>query len=158
MIRSGRFRTRVSLYGNTAIRKAYCEECGCMAMVIDGNLQCCDRASDDEPNAVKREVESVFSRKPPPTTAQKEILDAQGHRCFWCDRAFGSYVFKGTRRRRLVINWDHLVPFVWSGDNSTNNFVAACQVCNGLKSSRMYRTIEEAKVDLQARWEEAGYV
>jgi len=38
-----------------------------------------------------------------------------------------------------------VVPFSYSQNNYRYNFVAACQICNGLKGSSMFATVEEAR-------------
>jgi 5-methylcytosine-specific restriction endonuclease McrA len=49
--------------------------------------------------------------------------------------------------------WDHLVPYVYGYDNSDDNFVAACQICNNIKSSKLFSSLEEAREYINARLE-----
>lgn len=41
--------------------------------------------------------------------------------------------------------------------NSTPNFVAACHVCNGIKSDKLFQTLDEARVFIQLAREAKGY-
>jgi 5-methylcytosine-specific restriction endonuclease McrA len=50
----------------------------------------------------------------------------------------------------LKVNWDHVVPFSYSQNNYAYNFVAACQICNGIKGSQMFKTLEEARIHIRA--------
>jgi hypothetical protein len=51
-----------------------------------------------------------------------------------------------------------MVPYAYSQDNGTPNFVAACHVCNGLKSAKMFRTIDEARGYLASKRAAKGYL
>jgi hypothetical protein len=42
-------------------------------------------------------------------------------------------------------------------DNRSINFVAACSICNGLKSSMMFQTEEEARVYIYEAWQRKGF-
>lgn len=154
-----RRRAYVGLYGNVPIPKERCDSCGGQyAFVIDGLLQCCNTPFTATPRIVKREACPEQERKRPSAAARRACLREQEDRCLYCERQFGSYVTRGIRAYKLRVAWDHAVPFAYSQDNRDVNFVAACHICNGLKSSRIYPTLEVARVDLQFRWSQAGYV
>lgn len=74
--------------------------------------------------------------------------------CFYCDREFGSVVWV-KRERTLRVHWDHVTPYVHTFDNREVNFVAACQICNGWKSDKVFDTIEEIRGYLQRKWDKA---
>ncbi|TLZ87260.1 MAG: hypothetical protein E6K00_05760 [Methanobacteriota archaeon] len=63
---------------------------------------------------------------------------------------FNSAVERKGRLIYLKVNWDHFVPFAYSQNNYAYNFVAACQICNGIKGSSTFRTLEEARVYVMA--------
>jgi len=52
----------------------------------------------------------------------------------------------------LRINFDHVVPFAYSQNNYRHNFVAACHICNSIKSSMMFNTLDEARAYIVATW------
>lgn len=89
--------------------------------------------------------EASIVRRQPTEEEKREILAAQGNRCMYCERSFGSPVIRKGRLVWLRVTWDHLVPFSYGQNNYRYNFVAACQICNGLKGSMMFATIEEAR-------------
>ena len=103
-------------------------------------------------NETIRMSPSSFIRRRPPLSVQRGILDAQANRCYYCDRPFGSSVIRRGRLTILKAVWDHYIPFAYRGSNPAENFVAACQVCNGFKSSMIFETREEAQLYLRRRW------
>ena len=148
----------VSIYGNIKIPKAYREHCGAFSFVIDGILSCCDRALEFEARRYKRESEPEQRRKLPPVVERRAQLELQGNRCFYCGRSFGSYVFKNLKTTRLLVHFDHLLPYVYSQNNHSRNFVASCQICNQIKRDKCFQTVEEAQIFILNRWEEKGIV
>jgi 5-methylcytosine-specific restriction endonuclease McrA len=82
---------------------------------------------------------------------KREIMAAQSNRCAYCLTTFGSVVYWRKRNVRLQIEWDHLVPFAYNRDNRPANFVAACHICNRIKSSLLFQTMDEARAYIQAR-------
>lgn len=87
---------------------------------------------------------------------RRQIKEQDG-KCYYCERPFGMLLYRGIRKKRLEVHWDHYVPFAFSQDNSIPNFVAACDVCNRMKSSKLYASLWEAKIDLAAKWSFSGY-
>ena len=57
----------------------------------------------------------------------------------------------------IKVNWDHQLPYAFSQNNATSNFVAACHVCNGIKSDRLFKTVEEAQLYLAQKRKQKGY-
>jgi hypothetical protein len=85
-------------------------------------------------------------RKGPNAAEKKLILELQGNRCLYCEMLFGSAIERKGRLIFLKVNWDHFVPFAYTQNNYAYNFVAACQICNGIKSSHLFKTLEEARI------------
>lgn len=148
-----RVATHLAVYGNVGLIRATCPECAHPAIVIDGELQCCGVQLKDSPTCWKRVVEPEFERKQPSLDEQRACLWRQDGRCIYCTLPFGSYVFRRSRHVKLQVRWDHFVPFSYSADNSDANFVAACQICNGIKSDKLFNTLEEAQAHIAARRE-----
>jgi 5-methylcytosine-specific restriction endonuclease McrA len=134
-----------------------CPDCKRFAFVIEGKMACCDLKVTVEPTEHKRMSLTAPGRRIPPRKDRQAILRRQEQRCLYCRRQFGAVVYRHGRMRRLRIHWDHMTPFAFSQDNRTSNFAAACNVCNNLKASLMFQTVEEAEVYLHAKWEEKGY-
>ncbi len=96
-------------------------------------------------------------RKAPPASIRARVLDVQRNRCMYCEHEFGTIVRRGTRTLSLRLNWDHFIPYSFGLTNAGDNWIAACHVCNGIKSSRMFETVGRAKQFILARWVEKGY-
>lgn len=148
--------THLALYGNLGLIRTWCGDCQCFALVINWEKQCCYNRIDDSQAAYMQRMSSPEQRRRlPPVNQRKEILQAQDHRCLYCERMFGSTVTRHHRKIRLKINWDHFVPYAYSQNNAAYNFAAACHVCNQLKSSLMFQTVHEAQIYLADKWRES---
>lgn len=143
-----------AIYGKVQIPRVYCEECMCWTLVIDGERQC-GFHSEKEFKIVryKRMSISASDRGKPRSKDQKELLEMSNYSCFYCFRSFGSWFRVKGKLRKLVVEWDHCVPYVWDRNNSVDNFVPACQICNRWKSSLIFRDIEEVRVYVATKWE-----
>lgn len=106
----------------------------------------------------------------PPAPVQSDLLQEYENRCAYCRLPFGMLVWKrgigSTRTSQtggyrysanfaaivLRLEWDHFTPFTYSDSNASDQFLPACQLCNGLKSDKVYRTLEGAREALEPRW------
>lgn len=77
---------------------------------------------------------------------RKRIVASQGGRCIYCQERFGSLIWSEKRKKpsSVVLQWDHFTPFSYSMNNQKGNFVAACGICNRIKSNNMFESIDEA--------------
>lgn len=76
---------------------------------------------------------------------RQAILTEQRHRCFYCGIEFGDVVRRRARVMVLRPQFDHVMPFAFSQRNDAAQvFVAACQVCNGIKGDLTFLSIEDA--------------
>jgi 5-methylcytosine-specific restriction endonuclease McrA len=122
-------------------------------------MGCCGKKHEPTPERWKRESEPLELRRRPGEADKRRILDEQGHLCFYCFQPFGYFVRRPGKARscRLRQEWDHAVPYSYSQNNNATNFVAACHVCNGLKSDYVFATPDEARVRLDDLRRQAGY-
>ncbi len=95
-------------------------------------------------------------RKGPSEARKRELRELQENCCFYCGRRFGSWVYRGFKLVWLRVHFDHVVAYAYSRNNYPDNFVAACHICNGLKGSKLFETVDEAKAYLLQRWEKKG--
>ena len=146
----------IALYGNTKIEKAWCTDCDGYSFVVDDKLVCCGQRASGLPSKYKRESEPEFTRRLPPVAVRRAKLEEQNYRCFYCERRFDSLVYRKGKPVRLKQVWDHQVPHSYSQNNQASNFVAACHICNGIKSSFLFQTLEEAQVYITEKWAEKG--
>lgn len=146
--------SHVAIYGNISIKRKYCSSCQCWALVIDGKLACCDERDESEASKLKRMSEPEDRRHGPGVATRKAILRAQGDKCFYCTRSFGSLIMMRGALRKLKCHWDHLDPFVRSMNNRSDNWVAACNFCNLWKADKIFRSIEEIQIYVSEKWKE----
>lgn len=145
----------IGYYGTEGILKAFCPDCRSTSFVIEDKFSCCDRDFELDPNTVlesRQESQCPGHRKQPTTRRKKQALFYQDDKCFYCDKPFGLPVMYYNRLTFLRVCWDHVKPFAYMQDNPDDNFVAACQFCNGWKSSRIFPSLDEARRYLQTKW------
>lgn len=147
-----------ALYGNIGIIREQCPLCMSVALVIRGEFQCCDFKMQITPRRVVRIVEPEFVRRTPGAEDKRSILERQKQCCFYCDRRFGSAVLRKNNLRILKVCWDHQIPWVYSQNNSAQNFVAACQICNGFKGNRCFAGPDEARSFIEGRWRQKNII
>lgn len=169
-----------ALYGKVALNKEFCQRCKQWAFVLEdrrniARLQCCNRRLDANPEKWKRESVCGIGKRPAiPRRGREAIIQNQESRCLYCEHPFGTHILRMTSKRarrvfganvsvtphriflRAVI--DHMVPWSYHGHHDYKNLAAACQVCNGIKSSRMFATVEEARVYIGIQKERKGYI
>lgn len=149
--------SNVALYGNTAVQRVFCEDCETWTFVRDGLKNCCGQLSGEEPLKIKRESEPWFKRKKPSKAARERIARAQDNKCLYCEQPIGKLVLRKGKPIFLRVNWDHVMPYAWSADNRKENFVLACHVCNGIKASKLFKTLIEAQIYIRKIRREKGY-
>ncbi len=145
-----------ALYGNTLLKRGRCPECGGTSFVQDGVSACCHATIEFETSRTRRMSSARDRRKGPSVQRKQELRELQGGCCFYCGRRFGSYVYRGFKLVWLRVHFDHVVAYAYSRNNYPDNYVAACHICNGLKGSKMFETVDEAKAYLLQRWEKKG--
>jgi hypothetical protein len=141
----------LAVFGNVGLIRANCPECRRMAIQLDGEMQCCGYELGSKPDRWKRVVEPEFNRRLPSANERAAALWRQEGRCIYCTMRFGSYAWRSSKQVKLLVRWDHFVPYSYSANNADANFVAACQICNGIKSDKMFDTLDEAQVYIAAR-------
>ena len=130
------------IYGSVRMLRVYCSRCKGMTLVKDGIKLCCD-----DPAVEKSMQSKVMSggteRKKPCLALRQKILKLQDNKCLYCGKTFGTpYTRNGSKVLFTKLCFDHLIPYSYSQINK-NNFVAACHICNGIKSNLMFNTVEE---------------
>ena len=103
--------------------------------------------------------EPAIGRKGPGLREKREILSRQDNKCLYCGSEFGTPIWSERHGKVLFTNihWDHFVPYCYSYNNKRVNFVAACSVCNLIKSSKMFETLTEAKNYILYQRKRKGY-
>ena len=148
------------IYGSTVIPSAYCPDCDQHSFLLAKEhrgprcFSCCGKvAPTDFETRITVEVDgSVKKRQEPSRAEQRRILDKQRNRCLYCDAAFGAWRQIYGKPRRVLVAWDHVVPFSYDGNN--DEFAAACSECNGAKHNLHFPTLDDARIHLQMKLHE----
>ena len=144
----------LGLYGAVKIERYYCPECKVKTFVIDGKMACCGEILKVKAEKTKRMSLALAKRKLPPLKIRQEMLEIFNYSCAYCDRRFGTSVVLAGKERKIVLNWDHVVPYSYIKDNREINYLPSCRVCNKFKGCIIFKSIEEVIVFVQAKWEE----
>ena len=122
-------------YGRVVMFRMFCPSCQETAFVIKGKMACCGVTPDMPSRAkTKRVSEAEWKRSRISEKLKKRILAQQENRCAYCDENItGRACF------------DHVVCWSYCGNNDESNLVAACNICNGIKSNLVFNTLEEAR-------------
>jgi len=147
----------IALYGNVALERAVCRECGGWSFVSEGLTVCCDEpVGEAAATKFRRMSQPEARRRLPPIEIRRAILTEQCHRCLYCGLVFGVSVQRGVRTVKVRLVWDHLVPYSLTQNNYAHNIVAACSLCNNIKGALVFQTIEEARDYVMRRRFEKG--
>lgn len=154
-------KTMKAVYGKVALTRAYCVKCQCYAFVLDGKLACCNTPiTKPETDIVKKMLQGSLRRELLSPNEKRKLLEMQKHKCFYCDCDLNSSWYMGGRMkvpRKITIQYDHVVPWVFSNNDDLDNFVAACNVCNMIKKDRIFPTIDKLREWILWKREDMNY-
>lgn len=148
----------MAVFGNIKLARIWCDDCKINSLVVKGFKQCCDKPENSILENFKIECQPEDHRRYISKKVKEDILIKQNHRCFYCEKSFGGFVYKNGKAIHLKIAWDHFCPFDYCRDNNPTNFVAACHICNSLKSNYIFQTVDEAKIKIGEKYKEKGYL
>ena len=141
-------------YGKVIMFRTNCPKCEETLFEPNLDFKCdvCACQFQGIVTSLRTEVDRPRRKKPSPKL-QEQILDQQGSKCYWCNREFDTIYFRYNSVLKLSVNWDHVIPYVYSYSNADENFVAACSICNSFKSSKIFENDEQCKDYLKQRWD-----
>lgn len=61
-----------------------------------------------------------------------QLIDTYGYLCFYC-------------RKSIATTIDHVVPYSWDEDNSIENLVPACALCNSIAGDKIFESVEHKR-------------
>lgn len=154
-------RTKTSIYGGVKLLTAYCGRCQRRSFLEENGgdeviTACCGEEASPDPEGVEVIAPGRDRRRRPSAKRRLDLIEKQGDACYWCDRKIGTPILKHRELVWLRRVWDHFSPFAFSRDNQDGNFVLACHVCNGFKSSLMFETEEEVRSHVRRSWARSG--
>lgn len=154
-------KNHVAVYGSLRMLRGYCPRCKNMALIISNKYQCCDYevSLTNVIKNQKRMIESEQVRRRPSKDAVNKMLKLQNNRCLYCEIKFDTPYLHPKLNKVMKTKpcFDHFIPYAYSQDNRDINFVCACAPCNGIKSSKIFKTVEEARDFVKYRRNQKGY-
>lgn len=102
-------------------------------------------------------ISGISVRRAPRVAERAHILETQGNRCLYCELPIGTTIWRKAQTVTLRTNWDHFVPYAYLARNPHTNWVLACHVCNGIKSCRMFDSVQAARAVILPTREAKGY-
>ncbi len=152
---------QATFYGSVILMKAKCPACGSLSIVLDGKSACCDVALEaPDRYRTKREGEGEDRRSRIPQSLREEIIRSQGFRCIYCMQRLDGAAFNKFRNKTVAlrIHIDHFICWKFSRDNSYENLLAACHICNGIKSDYLFENFLECQDFILHRRAARGWV
>lgn len=137
---------KISLYGKVLLMKQYCKDCKGEYIVIDNKLQCCNAiVKVNEVTKVRRECESIGSKIS--SQIKDKVLAIQEYKCYLCGINLKIRHFYKKRNRWIVlrVEFDHFIPKAFVDIGSIDNIYAMCSLCNGMKGSKIFDDVEQAR-------------
>lgn len=132
-------------YGSIIMPRIWCVICKCNTLISAKKKLCCGQIVKKDQRAfkIKKICDNFQRRKGLSASKKKEILDKQKNRCFYCDLLFNTMYYHNKKFLFLRIHFDHFIPFAYLQNDGKDNFVAACNICNGIKGSLMFESKED---------------
>lgn len=102
-------------------------------------------------------IGGIGVRRAPRLADRIRVQEVQGNRCLYCEIPIGTTIWRRSQSVTLRTNWDHFVPYSYLVRNPGANWVLACHVCNGIKSCRMFDSVQAARDTILPIREAKGY-
>jgi len=144
-------------YGRVQIQSHRCPSCRREAFVFSGKMSCCGIQVTKDALGWKRMSPCPDKRVALPQAVKDFIVFHQNNRCYYCNLDFKVRVYRRGVLLKRVIAFDHFVPFSFAGDKKGRNIVAACSLCNGIKSWLMFHDEFECIEYILKQWRAKGY-
>ena len=149
-------------YGKVKLLRARCEECDQIALIIDGRFTCCDNKPPKFTEEIeKRMIPGVNKRERILDRTKKEILLKQDYKCIYCNCNLDNAWFISNKidfPRKIRIHFDHFIPWNYTRSSYKDELFASCHICNGIKSNKHFKDIEEAKEYILDRRDTKGII
>lgn len=92
-----------------------------------------------------------------PVFTKNRLREEQHGKCAFCNIPTDAQIFRNGNLVQLSEEFDHFVPISYGGSNSLANWVLSCNVCNTIKSDRMFTNMRHARIVIEAERSQKGY-
>lgn len=143
------------IFGKVTMYRHFCKKCKQPILSNDSyyKCDCCGYSNKNE--KIKRTViEAKTKRYRPSARIQKEIIEKQNNKCYWCGRDFSTPIVKNDKIKFLKKHWDHVIPYAYEQRNRDENWVLSCNICNLFKSSFLFETETKCREYINNKWGE----
>jgi hypothetical protein len=144
-----------AIYGKVILNRHLCPNCNNWTLNSTKAFKCdvCGFVSSAEtPKGIKVIVPPPGIRKVPPREIQRQLLEVQANKCYWCSNKFGSYYYAHVELKQLKVHYDHKIPFSYEQTDRAENWVASCDACNRFKGDLMFGDDRECREYLRGKW------
>ena len=83
---------------------------------------------------------------------KKVLLEQQQNCCYYCYQEMGKACYFKKKVIALRPELDHVLPYSYKQDNSNSNIVVACQVCNSVKGSKVFDSMDMLVAYIHVVW------
>lgn len=98
-----------------------------------------------------------YRRKRWPKNVIDALVDIQRGICPYCSIKFDTPEYRDGHRVPKKINIDHEEPWSFGCQDTLENLVACCSICNGIKSDFIFKTLDEARTFIHLKRKKKGY-
>lgn len=130
-------------YGNVILKRTYCLHCKSYTIVLDGKKECCGELFEEKCNKIKIIVQPRRKRIDLSELQKETINEKQDFKCYYCNNLLGYYYIRKEKVLKSSIHYDHIEPFCHSHNNKIYNFVASCNICNHIKSDKIFDNMDD---------------
>lgn len=88
---------------------------------------------------------------------QKQLIKEHNNICFYCEHKIGSPYWYKDKIRLSRKAFDHFLPFTYVQENPDKNWVLSCNLCNAIKSKKIFHSRKEARDYVKHRRKKKGY-
>lgn len=132
--------------GNATLFRVACPNCRAINLSGENIILCveCKMKFEAKTDRV-RVLINKKQRNRIKAATKRRIIEQQKNRCFWCGTNLNGYYILRGRMNKTRTHFDHVVPFVYQQNDSEENLVASCNICNGIKSCLVFESNEACR-------------
>lgn len=145
------------IYGSVAIKSDICKTCGFQSFIVRQRFSCCGRFAYGKQTDIRRISQARSNRKRFSPEFIKTLVSKQSGLCFWCGIPFEELEFSRRKLAKKKVHLEHLEPFIFAANECRKNLVAACSICNLIKSDLMFDSIYECRKYIKIQRRKKGY-
>lgn len=98
-----------------------------------------------------------MTRRKCPTSVKSQLREEQAGKCLYCGFPTNALIIRNNQFVQLWEEFDHFVPISYGSSNSAENWVLACNVCNGIKADHIFQNVTDAQNVMKAERSRKGY-